>query len=31
MLRQEFDLAMALSGCPGLIAITRDLSALDIS
>ena len=25
MLRQEFDLAMALSGCPRLTAITRDL------
>jgi hypothetical protein len=25
MLREEFDLAMALSGCPGLGAITRDL------
>jgi 4-hydroxymandelate oxidase len=25
MLRQEFDLAMALSGCPKLTAITRDL------
>jgi 4-hydroxymandelate oxidase len=25
MLRQEFDLAMALSGCPSLNAITRDL------
>src|SRR5262245_21182666 len=25
MLRQEFDLAMALSGCPTLTAITRDL------
>jgi 4-hydroxymandelate oxidase len=25
MLRQEFDLAMALSGCPSLAAITRDL------
>jgi hypothetical protein len=25
MLRQEFDLAMALSGCPSLTAITRDL------
>ena len=25
MLRQEFDLAMALSGCPSLPAITRDL------
>jgi isopentenyl diphosphate isomerase/L-lactate dehydrogenase-like FMN-dependent dehydrogenase len=25
MLRQEFDLAMALSGCPTLAAITRDL------
>ena len=25
MLRQEFDLAMALSGCPRLAAITRDL------
>jgi 4-hydroxymandelate oxidase len=25
MLRQEFDLAMALSGCPRLDAITRDL------
>jgi 4-hydroxymandelate oxidase len=25
MLRQEFDLAMALSGCPTLSSITRDL------
>jgi isopentenyl diphosphate isomerase/L-lactate dehydrogenase-like FMN-dependent dehydrogenase len=25
LLRQEFDLAMALSGCPTLSAITRDL------
>jgi hypothetical protein len=25
MLREEFDLAMALSGCPSLTAITRDL------
>ena len=25
MLRQELDLAMALSGCPSLAAITRDL------
>jgi isopentenyl diphosphate isomerase/L-lactate dehydrogenase-like FMN-dependent dehydrogenase len=25
MLRQEFDLAMALSGCPRLAAITRDV------
>ena len=25
MLRQELDLAMALSGCPTLTAITRDL------
>jgi isopentenyl diphosphate isomerase/L-lactate dehydrogenase-like FMN-dependent dehydrogenase len=25
MLRQEFDLAMALSGCPSVNAITRDL------
>jgi isopentenyl diphosphate isomerase/L-lactate dehydrogenase-like FMN-dependent dehydrogenase len=25
MLRQEFDLAMALSGCPTLTSITRDL------
>ena len=25
MLRAEFDLAMALSGCPNLTAITRDL------
>ena len=25
MLRQEFDLAMVLSGCPSLAAITRDL------
>ena len=25
MLRQEFDLAMALSGCPNLTAIPRDL------
>jgi 4-hydroxymandelate oxidase len=25
MLRQEFDLAMALSGCSSLTAITRDL------
>jgi isopentenyl diphosphate isomerase/L-lactate dehydrogenase-like FMN-dependent dehydrogenase len=25
MLRQEFDLAMALSGCPSLTVITRDL------
>ena len=25
MMRQEFDLAMALSGCPTLTAITRDL------
>ena len=25
LLRQEFDLAMALSGCPKLTAITRDL------
>ena len=25
LLRQEFDLAMALSGCPRLTAITRDL------
>jgi len=25
MMRQEFDLAMALSGCPTLSSITRDL------
>ena len=25
MLRNEFDVAMALAGCPGLSAITRDL------
>jgi hypothetical protein len=25
MVRQEFDLAMALSGCPTLNSITRDL------
>ena len=25
MLRQEFDLAMALSGCPRLASVTRDL------
>jgi isopentenyl diphosphate isomerase/L-lactate dehydrogenase-like FMN-dependent dehydrogenase len=25
MLRQEFDLAMALSGCPTLSSITQDL------
>jgi 4-hydroxymandelate oxidase len=25
MVRQEFDLAMALSGCPTLSSITRDL------
>jgi isopentenyl diphosphate isomerase/L-lactate dehydrogenase-like FMN-dependent dehydrogenase len=28
MLRQEFDLAMALSGCSNLTAITRDLVRL---
>ncbi|MGE5259218.1 MAG: alpha-hydroxy-acid oxidizing protein [Hyphomicrobiales bacterium] len=25
LLRREFDLALALAGCPGLKAITRDL------
>jgi 4-hydroxymandelate oxidase len=28
MLRQEFDLAMALSGCPRLVSVTRDLVRL---